>query len=82
MWIARVRGEINSTKLMVQVLKMALKLFEGVRCAILKVAGEEPRRCSRRMGDRDWGFQLAPEVRGWLKDARYVWYLGVLGVNP
>jgi hypothetical protein len=81
LWIARVRGEISNTKLMVQILRIALKLAEGVRSSIMKM-GERRTAAIYAKYTRPLGvFSWAPEVREWLRDIRYVWYLGVLGVN-
>jgi hypothetical protein len=81
-WVAKVRGKISNTKLMVQVLRIALKLVEGVRSAILKVGRRRTALMFEIYGKPLGVFSWAPQVREWLNDSRYVRYLGVLGVNP
>jgi hypothetical protein len=66
---------------MVQVLKIALKLVEGVGSAILKVGRRRTMQMFETYAKPFGVFSWAPQVRGWLNDAGYVWYLGVLGVN-
>ena len=80
-WIAKVRGRISNTKLMVQVLKVALKLLEGVGSAILKAGRRRTMQMFETYGKPCGVFSWAPRVREWLNDVGYVWYLGVLGVN-
>jgi hypothetical protein len=81
-WVATVRGKISNTKLMVQVLKIAMKLVERVPSAILKVGRRRTALMFEIYGKPLGVFSWAPQVREWLNDSRYVWYLGVLGVNP
>ena len=81
-WVAKAKGKITSTKLMVQVLKIGLKLVEGAKSAIHK-AGQRRTTLMFQTYSKPLGvFSWAPQVRGWLNDSRYVWYFGVLGVNP
>jgi hypothetical protein len=82
LWVAKARGKISNTKLMVQALKIALKLVEGVRSAILKVGRRRTALMFEIYGKPLGVFSWAPQVREWLNDSRYVRYLGVLGVNP
>ena len=81
-WIAQVRGKISNTKLMVHVLKIALKLLQGIGGAILKVGRRRITQMSETYARPCGVFSWAPQVREWLNDAGYVWYIGVLGVNP
>jgi hypothetical protein len=81
-WVAKVRGKISNTKLMVQVMKIALKLVEGVRSAILKVGRRRTALMFEIYGKPLGVFSWAPQVREWLNDSTYARYLGVLGVNP
>lgn len=81
-WVAKARGKISNTKLMVQILKIMLKLVEGVRSAILKAGRRRTAAVYEAYGKPLGVFDWAPQVREWLKNARYVWYLGVLEVNP
>jgi hypothetical protein len=81
-WMARVRGKISNAKLVVQVLKIALKLVEGVRGAILRIGMRRTMQMFETYAKPGGVFSWAPQARGWLSDARYVWYFGVVGVNP
>jgi hypothetical protein len=81
LWIAKVRGEISNTKLIVQIARITLKLVEGVRSAILK-AGKRRTTVMFETYAKPFGvFSWASQVREWLNDTKYIWYLGVLGVN-
>jgi hypothetical protein len=81
-WVAKVRGKISNMKLMVQVLKIALKLVEHAPSTILEAGRRRAAAIYEAYGKPSGVFSWAPQVRGWLNDVRYVWYLGVLGVNP
>jgi hypothetical protein len=80
-WVAKVRGRISNTRLMVQVLKVGLKLVEGVGSVILKVGRRRTMQMFETYGKPFGVFSWAPRVREWLSETSYVWYLGVLGVN-
>jgi hypothetical protein len=80
-WVAKVRGKISNTKLMVQVLKIALKLVERAPSTILEAGRRRAAAIYEAYAKPSGVFSWAPQVRGWLNDVRYVWYLGVLGVN-
>jgi hypothetical protein len=80
LWVAKVRGKISNTKLMVQVLRVALKIVQTV-----SRIGRTGRTRATMMRD-EYGkpggvFSWAPRVRGWLHDSRYQTYLGLLEVN-
>ena len=81
-WVARVRGKISNTKLMVQVLKIVLKLTESVRGAILRVGRTRTAQMFEAYSKPTGVFSWAPMVRQWLDEASYVRYLGVLEINP
>jgi hypothetical protein len=67
---------------MAQVTEIVLKLAETVRNTILRV-GHKRIATMRQAYSKPGGvFRWAPQVNQWLNDARYVWYLGVLEVNP
>lgn len=80
LWITRVRGEINNTKLMVQILRITLKLAENVRSKILKV-GRKRVLLMSKICQETGVFKWAPQVKRWLVDDNYIRYLGVLAVN-
>ena len=81
-WIAKVRGKISNTRLVVQVLKIALKLVERVPSAIIKVGRRRIALMFEIYGKPFGVFSWAPQVREWLNDSMYVCYIGALGVNP
>jgi hypothetical protein len=80
MWIAKARGNISNAKLMVQVLGVALKMLQTV---------DRIERAGRRratMMFQDFAtpgglFSWAPHIRKWLRDSKYVRYLGMMAVN-
>jgi len=79
-WVAKVRGKISNKKLMVQVLRVALKIVQTV--SRIGRAGRTRGSIILREFAKPGGvFSWAPRVRDWLHDRRYVWYLGVLEVN-
>jgi hypothetical protein len=82
LWVAKVRGRISNTKLMVQVLRVALRLLETVRSSILRAGRNRSTSMLAAYSKPDSVFGWAPRIRDWLNDTSYVWYLGVLEVNP
>ena len=80
-WVAKVRGKISNTKLMVQIMKIALKLVEGVRSAILEAGRRRAALMIEIYGKPRGVLSWAPQVRQWLGEASYVRFLGVLVVN-
>lgn len=69
-------------RLMVQVVRVALRLLETAQDRIAKAGRARAttmfRNYSRPGGVLSW----APQMVEWLRDPRYLWYLGVLEVNP
>jgi hypothetical protein len=82
MWVAKARGRISNAEFMVQVLRVALRLLEGMRSSILKAGRNRSTSMLAAYAKPDSVFGWAPRVRDWLSDVSYVWYLGVLQVNP
>ena len=82
LWVTKARGSINNVKLMAQILRIVLKLLKDIRSRIVK-AGQRRARLMFETYERPGGvFSWAPWMREWLHDPTYVWYLGVLEVNP
>jgi len=81
LWIAKARGKISNTRLLVQLMHVTLKMLERIRSRI----GEVGKRRAAVMCDeyaKPGGvFSWAPRMREWLCDAGFVWYLGVMEVN-
>jgi hypothetical protein len=80
-WVAKVRGKISNTKLIVQVLKIVLKLVDGVRSAILEAGRRRIAAIYETYAKPCGVFSWAPQVRHWLTETSYVRFLGVLVVN-
>jgi len=76
LWVARVRGRIGSWRLLVRVLGVVLRLLESRSMRIWAAGRARAEELMRRFeGGRlfDW----APQVRGWLVDRGFVFYLGL-----
>ena len=82
LWLAKTRGQICNTKLMVQIAGVALRLVENVRSNILRLGRNRSTKMLANYSKPGAVFGWAPKVREWLSEAGYVWYLGVLEVNP
>jgi hypothetical protein len=84
LWVAKARGKISNSRLVEQVKEIALKLlgrFGKIGNSILR-AGRKRAGMIRDIYEKPNGvFGWAPQVRQWLSDERYVWYLGVLGMG-
>ena len=81
LWIAKVRNRITNARLMVQILRVALKLFKILQSRIVK-AGKARATIMLETYARPGGvFSWAPRMREWLDDPKYLHYLGVLEVN-
>jgi len=82
LWIAKLRGKITNTKLIVQVIEIALSLGRIFQSAIMR-AGRKRIAMMRAAYAKPSGvLSWAPQVNQWLNDTGYAWYLGVLEVNP
>jgi hypothetical protein len=80
LWIAKTRGRITNTRLMVQVMHVALRMLESFRNRIGRV-GMRRASLMREYARPGGVFSWAPRVRERLLDASFVWYLGVMEVN-
>jgi len=80
LWVAKVRGKISNTKLMVQVLRVALKILQTVS-RIGRAGRTRATMMVQEFAKPGGVFSWAPRVRGWLHDPRYQTYLGLLEVN-
>ena len=82
LWIAKVKGMISNTKLIAQVIEIALLLGRSFRSAVLR-SGRKRITMMREGYAKPGGvFSWAPQISRWLNDSGYVWYVGVLEVNP
>lgn len=81
LWIAKTRGRISNAKLMVQVIRVALRLLETARSGIIRAGRIRSTSMFETYSKPGGVFGWAPRVREWLSESAYVWYLGVLQVN-
>jgi hypothetical protein len=78
MWVAKIRGQISNMELMTQVLHIAIVLLKNLRTRIIGVGRIRAQAMLTNFERMKW----APQLKEWLADPGYVWYLGVMGVNP
>jgi hypothetical protein len=81
LWIAKARNRITNTRLMVQVIRIALKLLKNFQNRILKAGSARAAMMFEGYAQRGGVFSWAPRMREWLLDRKYIVYLGVLEVN-
>jgi len=81
LWVAKARGKITNTRLMVQTLRVALKLLEGFQNRIAKAGKARAAVMFEEYAKPGGVFTWVPRMREWLHDPRYLLYLGVLEVN-
>ena len=81
LWVAKARGKISSMRLMVHVLRVALKLLETHRNRIVSAGRQRALQMSEEYAKPGGVFTWAPRMRMLLYDPGYVRYLGVLEVN-
>jgi len=81
LWIAKARGSITNTRLMVQVIRIALKLLKNFQNRILKAGSARAAMMFEEYARPGGVFSWAPQVREWLLDRKYIVYLGALEVN-
>jgi len=81
LWVAKARGKITNTRLMVQVLRITLKLVECFQSRIVKAGRARAAVMFEEYARPGGVFSWAPRMREWLYDRRYILYLGVLEVN-
>lgn len=77
LWIAKARGFIVNKALVAQILEIAEHLLGSIRSHITGAGKERARLMLKNYSN--WGgvFGWAPQVREWLHDAAYIFYLGV-----
>jgi hypothetical protein len=81
LWITKARNKITNTRLMEQILRVALKLLKSLESRIVK-AGKARAATMLKVYARPGGvFTWAPRMREWLHDPKYLLYLGVLELN-
>jgi hypothetical protein len=78
LWIAKRRGCIINSRLVAQVLEISGKLLNRIRSHITAAGKERARLMLKNYTNRGGVFGWAPQVREWLHDAAYIFYLGVI----
>jgi hypothetical protein len=68
-------------RFMAQVAQIALKLLKGVQSRIVKAGTTKAIMMLRAYSEPSGVFTWAPQLREWLHDPGYRWYLGVVEVN-
>jgi hypothetical protein len=81
LWVAKTRVRITNTRLMVQVIRIALKLRENFRSRIVKAGRARAAWMFEEYARPGGVFSWAPPMREWLHDPKYIVYLGALEVN-
>ena len=81
LWVAKARGKITNTKLMVQTLRVALKLLESFQSRIVKAGRARAMMMFEEYARPGGVFSWAPRMREWLYDPKYIVYLGALELN-
>jgi len=81
LWVAKARGKITNTRLMVQTLRVALKLLEGFQNRIAKAGKARAMKMFEEYAKPGGLFEWAPRMREWLHSPSFVWYIGVMEVN-
>jgi hypothetical protein len=81
LWIAKARNRITNTRLIVQVVRIALKLLDSVQSRIAKAGRARAMTMFEEYTKPGGVFSWAPRMREWLQDRKYILYLGVLEVN-
>jgi hypothetical protein len=81
LWIAKARNKVTNTRLMVQILRIALKLRQNFQSRIVKVGRAKAVRMFQEYAQSGGVFSWAPRMRECLRDPKYIMYLGVLEVN-
>jgi hypothetical protein len=82
LWVAKARGKISSMRLMVHVLRIALKLLETHRSRIVAAGRRRASEMFVEYAKPGGVFSWAPRMREWLNHPRYLRYLGMMEVNP
>ena len=81
LWVAKARGKITNTRLMVQTLRVALKLLEGFQSRIVKAGRARAMKMFEEYAKPGGVFSWAPRMREWLYNPKYIVYLGALELN-
>jgi len=75
--LARTRGFIVNRALVTKILNIMRCFSEDIR-SLITAAGKKRARIMNGYGSQRRIFRWAPQVKEWLRDAQYVFYLGVI----
>ena len=81
LWITKARGRITNAKLMTQIVEIAQLLSRSFRNAVERASHRRIAQMQEKYAKPGGAFHWAPQLADWLKDARYIWYLGILEVS-
>jgi len=81
LWVAKARGKISNKRLVVQVLRIVLKLLHAPKSRIAEAGTRRAMVMFEAYAKSGGVFNWAPRMREWLRDPRYIWYLGIMEVN-
>lgn len=76
LWVAKARGRISNSRLVEQILQIALQL-QRVQSRIVAAGEKKARMMLEAYGKLNGVFSWAPQMREWLLDPTYIVYLGV-----
>jgi hypothetical protein len=77
LWISKEKGCIVNRELVAQVLEISGHLLARIRSRITAAGKERARLMLKSYSNGGGVFGWAPQVKEWLHDATYVFYLGV-----
>jgi len=80
LWVARVRGRVVNSRLMVRLFGIILKIAATVRGFIYR-AGSARAAAFHALYERMGVFKWAPEAEGWLGETGFRLYLGVMELS-
>ena len=80
-WVARVKGRISNTRLMVEIFKVALRLIEGEQSTIRRAGRLRAAAMLQKYGEVGGVFSWAPQVKNWLNESGFLQYLGIMGTS-
>jgi hypothetical protein len=81
LWLVKARGRITNMRFMAQIVQVALKLLNTVQSRIVKAGKTKAMMMLRAYSEPSGVFTWAPQLREWLHDPGYIWYLGVIVGN-
>jgi hypothetical protein len=78
LWISKTRGCVVNTTLVAQILAITRHFLETIRTRIAAVGMKRAETMFKIYNSHGGVFGWAPQLKEWLRDANYVFYLGVI----